>query len=296
MSKTSRLLLLSVSFLTACAAVPKNDRLAERVAQLESRQSGQAVSGMLDRIDRLQNEIQQMRGTVDEIRHGLDRLQDRQQSLYLDLDKRLLNLEGGSSEPVSNRPPDPGGMDEPSSGPDSNQPSQPGAVDDSQTPEISEPQSSEPEIIPPESEPDQNTSTGNDGEVTDSGDQAKIYQEAFVYLNNGRYDDAITNFSGLIETYPGGEYADNAQYWLGETYYVKRDFDSARSNFSQLIDKHPDSQKVPDAMLKLGFIEYELSKWKSAREKLKSVIDRYPSSNAARLAQDRLDRMKKERH
>ncbi|MGH8477524.1 MAG: tol-pal system protein YbgF, partial [Methylococcales bacterium] len=90
--------------------------------------------------------------------------------------------------------------------------------------------------------------------------------------------------------------ADNAQYWLGETYYVKRDFDAARSNFGQVMEKYPTSNKIPDAILKLGFIEYETANWKSAREILNSLIEQYPASNAAQLAQDRLNRMKKEKH
>ncbi|MGH8497969.1 MAG: tol-pal system protein YbgF [Methylococcales bacterium] len=293
MRKTLWIYLLPVLTLPAAAKSAPNEDLATRVARLENSQSGQALSDMLDRIDRLQNEVQQLRGGIDEIRHVVDRVQDRQQSLYLDLDKRLLSLEGAASGPVPPKAPEPN------------------TVENSRQPEIPDPPASESEIAPPVNRTEQDTSTGRtpveDNLAQDTstaktprspkpGDEEKIYQEAFVYLNSGRYDDAIANFSRLIEAFPTGEFADNAQYWLGETFYVKREFDAARTNFSLVMEKYPASNKIPDAMLKLGYIEYELSSWKSARNTLTTLIQQYPTSNAAQLAQDRLNSMQKERH
>ncbi|MCI0668632.1 MAG: tol-pal system protein YbgF [Methylococcaceae bacterium] len=297
MHKILWIYLLPVLTVPAYAQTSADADLAARVARLESRQSGPALMEMLDRIDRLQNEVQQLRGDADKIQHDLDRIGDRQQSLYLDLDKRLLELEragAGSATP-------------PPAVPDSG-----AKAENPQTPAPAVPPPAPSEVVPIEETASQGTSdkhgrgageTGNpdangseNPDVGGSGKEASIYQEAFVYLNNGRYDDAIADFSRLIEAFPSGEYADNSQYWLGETYYVKREFDSARANFNQVMEKYPDSHKVPDALLKLGYIEYEESKWKSAREILKSVIQRYPDSNAAQLAQHRLDRMRKQGH
>ena len=54
--------------------------------------------------------------------------------------------------------------------------------------------------------------------------------------------------------------------------------------------------KVADSRLKLGFILYEQQNWKAARSELEAVVSAYPTSTAARLANDRLARMKKEGH
>ncbi|MCI0655015.1 MAG: hypothetical protein L0Y39_11125, partial [Methylococcaceae bacterium] len=190
MRKTLWIYLLPALSLPATAQLAPNEDLAARVTRLENRQSGRALSDMLDRIDRLQSEVQQIRGTVDEIRHDVDRIQDRQQSYYIDLDKRLLSLESTASGPV---PPKAG---------------ESSTVENSQQPEISEPPPSESEIVPPvdlpeqgpstvktpmEDKPAQDTSTRKTSYSPDSGDEEKIYQEAFVYLNSGRYDDAISN-------------------------------------------------------------------------------------------------------
>ncbi|MGH8551880.1 MAG: tol-pal system protein YbgF, partial [Methylococcales bacterium] len=267
---------------------------AARVTRLEYLQSGQAISEMLDRIDRLQNEVQQLHGSIDEIRHNVDRMQDRHQNFYLDLDKRLLRLEESPGNPIEPAPRDStAGIDFEQS--DNTQ------VPATETEVVTPPRQAEPqtssESNPEPTEPAPDTSSATPVENRpESQDAEKLYQEAFVIFNAGRYDDAIASFSRVIESSPTGEFADNAQYWLGETYYVKRDFDAARSNFSQVMEKYPTSNKIPDAILKLGFIEYETSNWKSAREILNSLIEQYPASNAAQLAQDRLNRMKKEKH
>ena len=122
------------------------------------------------------------------------------------------------------------------------------------------------------------------------------YEQALGILREGRYTDAAGAFSRLLASYPGGEYADNATYWLGETYYVTRDFDRALSTFSRLVKDYPQSSKVPDARLKIGYINYENSSWAQARRELSAVVSDYPGTTAARLANDRLQRMKQEGH
>jgi TolA-binding protein len=81
-----------------------------------------------------------------------------------------------------------------------------------------------------------------------------------------------------------------------ETYYVTRDFDQARTTFSKLVTDFPNSQKVADSRLKLGYIHYESKDWKAARTELETVTASWPASTAARLANERLARMKKEGH
>lgn len=255
--------------------------LLARVTQLEKRLSSKALIDLLNQVEQLQKEVQQLRGNVDEIRHGQERMQDRQKNLYLDLDNRLLELERAS-----------GGDSKSAAGPvetDDTEIAQAPASTPSSTPAS---ENVSPEEGAKQEESDAAKETGSTG--TEEGET--IYQEAFVYLNNGRYDDAIADFKRLIETYPDSNYADNSQYWLGETFYVTRDFDAARENFNKVIEQYPESNKVPDALVKLGYIEYELSSWKKARKTLKSVIEQYPESNAAKLAQDRLNRMRKEGH
>jgi tol-pal system protein YbgF len=130
----------------------------------------------------------------------------------------------------------------------------------------------------------------------DTAEQQAEYEKALGILREGRYVEAATAFNRFLEKYPGSVYADNAYYWLGETYYVNRDFDHSLAAFNQLVGAYPMSPKVPGARLKIGYIYYEQKDWSAARKELSALVTGYPGSTEARLADDRLQRMKKEGH
>ncbi|MEE9492286.1 MAG: tol-pal system protein YbgF [Gammaproteobacteria bacterium] len=132
--------------------------------------------------------------------------------------------------------------------------------------------------------------------VIGSGDVSdrQEYDNALAILKQSEYAQAATAFQGFLETYPQSEYADNAQYWLGEVFYVMRQFPDALREFDKVISQYPDSSKVADAKLKSGFIRYEIKDWSGARADLASVVQNFPASTPARLAKERLQLMDKE--
>jgi tol-pal system protein YbgF len=123
-----------------------------------------------------------------------------------------------------------------------------------------------------------------------------VYQTAFGLLKDSQYDRAIQAFQQFLINYPGSSLADNAQYWLGEAYYVNRAFPDAQSAFQRVIDKYPQSRKIPDALLKIGYCRYEMKLWDPAKAVLQQVVAQYPDEPAAKLAQQRLDKMATEKH
>jgi tol-pal system protein YbgF len=128
------------------------------------------------------------------------------------------------------------------------------------------------------------------GPAPATGDQA-AYSQALDLLKSGKYPDAIAILKPFQTNYPRSNLADNAQYWLGEAYYVSRDFQNAATAFRAVIDQWPTSRKAPDAMLKLGYSQYELKQTAAARATLADVGTRYPGSDAAKLAAERLRSM-----
>jgi tol-pal system protein YbgF len=129
-----------------------------------------------------------------------------------------------------------------------------------------------------------------------AGTDKGYYDTAFNLLKGGQYDKAITAFQQFLAAFPDSTLADNAQYWLGEAYYVNKDFESALKAFRTVVDHWPDSRKRPDALLKIGYCNYELKHWAPAREALLQVTHNHADSPAAKLAAERLDRMDKEGH
>jgi tol-pal system protein YbgF len=226
--------------------------------------SSNVMLEMHRQIERLKREVQQVRGELEELTYNMDGVKKRQRDIYLDLDRRLQPLERGE-----------------------------GAV----TGDVALP-----------SKPQQAASIAVEGGATHSPskvvkqhstnlvEERKAYQQAFNTLKEGRYSQSIKQFKAFLNDYPSGEYADNATYWLAETYYVTRAFPEARGEFEKLAVSFPESQKIPDALLKQGYIAYELKNWKTARKKLSEVVSRFPNSSAARLAENRLLRMKQEKH
>jgi tol-pal system protein YbgF len=120
------------------------------------------------------------------------------------------------------------------------------------------------------------------------------YQAAFELLKQGRYKEASAALRQFRVAFPTSSLSDNAQYWLAETQYVSQAYDKALPEFQMVVDKFPESRKVPDALLKIGYCNYELKRYDAARKALSSVATSYPETTAARLANERLERMKTE--
>ena len=126
------------------------------------------------------------------------------------------------------------------------------------------------------------------------GSDQDNYQVAFDLLRNQRYAESAEAFQQFLTVFPSSPLADNAQYWLAETFYVQRQFTTALPTFESVVDQYPDSIKLPDALLKIGFCNYELQQWDAAREALLRVSREFPDTTPARLALQRLQRMDQE--
>lgn len=133
--------------------------------------------------------------------------------------------------------------------------------------------------------------TGSAEVAPTSGSPEQRYGVAFDALKGGNYALAISGFSGFLREFPTHALADNAQYWLGEAYYVTRDYERALSAFTRVGQQWPDSRKAADAALKSGYTQFELKRYAAARATLAEVSTRWPGSEAARLAQERLKRL-----
>lgn len=128
--------------------------------------------------------------------------------------------------------------------------------------------------------------------VPPSQEEESAYLAVFDKLKAGKYDDAIAGFKDQLQRWPDGRYADNAWYWMGESYYVKHEYDAALTSFRTVLDKFTSSAKAPDAQLKVGLTLIEMKKKDEGRASLQKVVKDYPDSNAATLARQRLDQLK----
>jgi tol-pal system protein YbgF len=121
-----------------------------------------------------------------------------------------------------------------------------------------------------------------------AADPLRLYRTAYDALRAGRHADAERDFQAFVRLYPGHDYADNAQYWLGECYYDLKQYAPAAAEFQKVVARYPLGNKAPDALLKLGFCLLALGDAKKGRETLSQVPSSYPRTEAARLAEERL--------
>lgn len=126
------------------------------------------------------------------------------------------------------------------------------------------------------------------------GSDRANYEAAFELLKEQRYEAAGTAFQQFLRAFPESPLANNAQYWLAESYYVTDQFAAALAEFQLVVSAYPRSGKIPDALLKIGYSNYELQQWAAARAALQRVTDDFPDSTAARLAAQRVRRMDEE--
>lgn len=119
-------------------------------------------------------------------------------------------------------------------------------------------------------------------------DARQLYETAQLDLTKGKYDLAINGFSEFLKNFPSSDLADNAQYWLAQSYYAKEDFGSAIPQFKRLIKVYPQSDRIPDGLYKLGLCYQALKNNLQANKYFKELIDRYPSSTEAKSAREKL--------
>ncbi len=140
----------------------------------------------------------------------------------------------------------------------------------------------------PMSAPDETLSPLQVQTVSDDAGSETAYRDAFALLKSGEYDQAIAAFETFQQQYPDSQYGDNAQFWLAEAHYVKRDFTAALPAYQTMLNRYPASKKLSHAMLKIGYSYSELGQATEARSVLVDLQERFPGSAAAQLAAQRI--------
>lgn len=260
----------------AAGSAAASASLESRLARIERLLENQTLVDMMMRVDSMQQELNQLLGQMEEQTHELEGLKKRQRDLYLDIDRRLRSLEEAKT-----------------ASPQMDSMGEPPAAAPAMAPAPAMPlPAAAPSTTTTATAPAATVPAAADTALAEAAEERKSYEHAFELLKQGRYDLAVAAFKGFVQNYPSGQYADNAQYWLGEANYVQRHFADALKEFQGVVNNHPNSPKRPDAMLKMGYTYQELGELDKARATLNDVVTIYPTSTAARLAQKRLQDIK----
>lgn len=124
-----------------------------------------------------------------------------------------------------------------------------------------------------------------------SKDPGDLYRKGFYLYQTRKYDAARKIFQQYLDTY-ADSLSDNAQYWIGECYYMEQMYEPSLAAFEAILSKFRDSNKRSDTLLKIGLCHHHLNNFKKARTNWQLLINRYPKSRAAGFADKFLTRQK----
>ena len=107
----------------------------------------------------------------------------------------------------------------------------------------------------------------------------ELYQQGLDAIKASNNDLAIQRFNSILLKFPKDKLAGNAQYWMGEAYYAKKDFSKAAVTFAKGYEKYKDGTKGADNILKLGMSMAELGKTKEACTAFLSLPKTFPKAS-----------------
>ena len=115
-----------------------------------------------------------------------------------------------------------------------------------------------------------------------------LYDSAYAHHESGNHRLAILGFQEFLATFPEAEQADNALYWIGESYFSQDQFSRAIAAFSEVLARYPASEKVASARLRRGIAYLKQGDREEGMNQLRELVLEHPSSAEATFAREEL--------
>ncbi|MBF0132137.1 MAG: tol-pal system protein YbgF [Magnetococcales bacterium] len=265
------------------------DTLANRVEKDADIQRSVATD-LERRLGLMEREVTTLRGSVDELHHAKARLE-------AELIEKEKQIQQSASTQAATQSAQPDGSDAPDANDPDYDPADQGSPEEpSKVPDVAAGKSAASSVAPAsgtvaKAVPPASSEKKSSPPVAKSKPESpkKAYEEAFLLLKGGRYEESLVAFKNYMEWFPNDNLSDNAQYWIGELYYVQRKFPDALMAFNQVLVRWPTSGKIPASLLKIGFSFFELGDMENAKNSLSRLVSDYPDSPAISMAKQRLE-------
>ncbi len=127
---------------------------------------------------------------------------------------------------------------------------------------------------------------------SEMGSEQESYALAKKIFDDGDKENARIQFENFINKYPDSKNADNARFWIADSYYAEKWYEKAILEYQKVLEIYPSSNKTAAARLKQGYSFAELGETANARLILKELIKRHPDSNEAKYARKKLKSLK----
>ena len=225
---------------------------------------------LLQQIQRLENQVRDLRGKIDEQDHRIEQLNNELTNRYTDLDQRLELLK----QKV-----------DPSEEATENQNAVPTNTTSTNTSENTAQVSTEIANNAPTAQSNGVTTPINSPAVTSNVEQEKAaYTIALDAYKQGGAKKAIAPMQNFIKNNPNSVYTGNAYFWLAEFNLAIEppNYTEAKKNYEIVASKFPNSAKASRALYQLYSIAKDVNKnTQSAEVYKKKLLSTYPTSEEA---------------
>ena len=117
----------------------------------------------------------------------------------------------------------------------------------------------------------------------------QLYNSAMRDRTSGNSDLAIQQFQDYLKCFQTTDRAPNAQYYVGEIFYLRGDYETAVDAFDKVLEQFPQNNKTSDAMLLKGRALAKSGQKEAARAEFKTLITKFPDSENAPKARVELN-------
>lgn len=310
------MVLWSATAIAQATVVEQSSRRGQPAAAQAQTENNDLVLSLYNQLESLQQEMQTLRGLVEEQANQIRRMQTENRDRYLDVDRRLSELSGAGGTVGAALPPAAGGFPGAITGAVTVPPTGGATAPPSQFPPTDpQGQTAAPGMalgntqpiseVPPGTRPAQMpggasvavgqttagalpptgvapTQPGLAGQSigAELGEQ-DLYRTALnilLDLQPARYEESISMFRSYIQRFPQGRLIPNAYYWLGEALILVERYEEARDTFTTVITSYPEDPKAASALLKRGEVYRRLGQRDLAEQDWRAISTRYPNS------------------
>ena len=271
--------------LSALASLPGGTFQGDSMSSEESAAGGAAIADLRVRLTQIEEVMRALNGKLDDVSFRLTKFSERFEQVSADSEFRFQQLElaaaGAGSKSQQNT---------------SSEPQVLGTMPVSPPESVELLTKAETVTLIGETAPDSplitsqanrasgtagNQASGQGGSDASSGAPKEIYDLALKKLQMGAYQEAQAELQNFLDLYPRDRLAGNAQYWLGETFYVQRDYKNATAAFLAGYTNYGDNIKAPDSLLKLGMTLVVMGEKKTGCDAFAELSARFPDAPQA---------------
>ena len=271
--------------LSALASLPGGTFQGDSMSSGDSAAGGAAIADLRVRLTQIEEVMRSLNGKLDDVSFRLTKFSERFEQVSADSEFRFQQLElaaaGAGSNTQQNTSSEPQVLGTvPVSKPEAVE-----LVAKAETVTlIGETTPDTPLITPQANRSSANARpqvSGPGGRDAASGTPKEIYDMALKKLQMGAYQEAQAELQNFLDLYPRDRLAGNAQYWLGETFYVQRDYKNATAACLAGYTNYGDSIKAPDSLLKLGMTLVVMGEKKTGCDAFAELSARFPDAPQA---------------